>query len=590
MAGWLKRENESSVEESLGAPQKTEVCSDSENENNSDKKLKSLFDEFLVVFLKEVSGISCFRPLPPLIGEGEEVDLFKLHVVVRKRGGYRGVSENGLWSLVAKDCGFELRTGAALKLVYVKYLDTLDRWLRKAVKDQQRAETGAQETYLGFSGLLMELESDLKVFMPDKIKKGEKFVEYKKSALGSGGEDFVELNMDVKSVDKKSSRENREGNVNADEKQCVEKGGCVIDPATEDDPVSRKRKRECYMSMLNWIREVARDPCDPAIGLLPERHKWKYYGSELQWKQILMVREEMLLKRNVDTSPQQSVWQKKQKMHPSLYDNYQCSSERLRCSQRLLSAKDPSRKARERLNLESSSSDCESDDDSADKPSDPTANSAGFWGKHRQKRIPIGTPFQADLPEFCAADYESDSKWLGTKIWPLDKGAQKKSLIERDRIGKGRQEICGCQFPGSPECVRFHVREKRRKVKLELDSAFYRWKFDGMGEDVALSWTKEDEKKFQEIVESNRLSLEKYFWDELFKFFPNKGREVLVSYYFNVFLLRRRGQQNRSSTSKIDSDDEESEFGPIANKFGQIAAKSPGSIFCSPKKSHSNSR
>ncbi|KAL0426024.1 UNVERIFIED_CONTAM: AT-rich interactive domain-containing protein 2 [Sesamum radiatum] len=437
MAGWLKRENESSVEESLGAPQKTEVCSDSENENNSDKKLKSLFDEFLVVFLKEVSGISCFRPLPPLIGEGEEVDLFKLHVVVRERGGYRGVSENGLWSLVAKDCGFDLRTGAALKLVYVKYLDTLDRWLRKVLKDQQRSETGDQETSLGFSGLLMELESDLKVFMPDKIKKGENFVEFKKSALGSGGEDFAELNMDVKTADKKSSRENRE------------------------------------------------DPCDPAIGLLPERHKWKYYGSELQWKQILMVREEMLLKRNVDTSPQQSVWQfptlennlsdvipyeqmdlydiaeacswstvfantegesnlsstvsrnpfdpnssltlqKKQKMHPSLYDNDQCSSERLRCSQRLLSAKDPSRKARERLNLESSSSDCESDDDSADKPSDPTADSAGFWGKHRQKRIPIGTPFQADLPEFCAADYESDSKWLGTKIWPLDKGTEEK--------------------------------------------------------------------------------------------------------------------------------------------------------------------
>ncbi|KAL0379499.1 UNVERIFIED_CONTAM: AT-rich interactive domain-containing protein 1 [Sesamum angustifolium] len=590
MAGWLKRENESSVEESLGAPQKTEVCSDSENENTSDKKLKSLFDEFLVVFLKEVSGISCFRPLPPLIGEGEEVDLFKLHVVVRESGGYRGVSENGLWSLVAKDCGFDLRTGAALKLVYVKYLDTLDRWLRKVLKDQQRSETGDQETSLGFSGLLMELESDLKVFMPDKIKKGENFVEFKKSALGSGGEDFAELNMDVKTADKKSSRENREGNVNADGKQCVEKGGRVDDPATEDDPVCRKRKRECYMGMLNWIREVAKDPCDPAIGLLPERHKWKYYGSEVQWKQILMVREEMLLKRNVDTSPQQSVWQKKQKMHPSLYDNDQCSSERLRCSQRLLSAKDPSRKARERLNLESSSSDCESDDDSSDKPSDPTADSAGFWGKHRQKRIPIGTPFQADLPEFCAADYESDSKWLGTKIWPLDKGERKKSLIERDRIGKGRQEICGCQFPGSPECVRFHVREKRRKVKLELGSAFYRWKFDGMGEDVALSWTKEDEKKFQEIVESNRLSSEKYFWDELFKFFPNKGREVLVSYYFNVFLLRRRGQQNRSSTSKIDSDDEESEFGPIANKFGQIAAKSPGSIFCSPKKSHSNSR
>lgn len=306
MAGWSKRENEPSVEGSLGGtPQKTEVCSDSENENNSDRKLKSLFDEFLVVFLKEVPGISCFRPLPPRIGEGVEVDLFKLHVVVRKRGGYRSVSENGLWSLVAKDCGFDLRTGPALKLVYVKYLDTLDRWLRKIINDKQRDETGVQETYLGFSGLLMELESDLTVFIPDKIKKDEELVEFKKSALESGSQEFAELNRDVKSADKSSSNENSEGNVNVDEKQCVE----VDDGATDDDPVSRKRKRECYMGMLNWIHKVAKHPCDPAIGLLPERHKWKYYGSELQWKQILMVREAMLLKRNVDASPQQSVWQ-----------------------------------------------------------------------------------------------------------------------------------------------------------------------------------------------------------------------------------------------------------------------------------------
>lgn len=283
--------------------------------------------------------------------------------------------------------------------------------------------------------------------------------------------------------------------------------------------------------------------------------------------------------------------QKKQKMHPSMYDDDQCGSERLRCSQRLLFAKDSSRKAWEQVGLESYSSGCRSDEDFADKQCDSTADSATFLGQyHRQKRIPMGPLFQAEIPEFCRADYESDSKWLGTKIWPLDKTEQNKSLIERDPIGKGRQESCGCQFPGSIECVRFHVKEKRVKVKLELGSAFYRWKFDGMGEDVALSWTKEDKNKFQHIVESNRLSSEKYFWDELFKFFPRKGREALVSYYFNVFLLQRRGQQNRSSTSNIDSDDEESEFGPIANRFGQLAAKSPGSIFCSPKKSHLNSR
>lgn len=270
-------------------------------------------------------------------------------------------------------------------------------------------------------------------------------------------------------------------------------------------------------------------------------------------------------------------------MHPSMYDDDQCASEKLRCSQRLLSSKDSSRKSRE-----SSYSCNESDEDDGYKPTDSTSDSLTFPG--RKKRIPIGRNHQADLPEFCGADYQSDSKWLGTKIWPLDKAERSKCLIEREPIGKGRQDSCGCQFPGSIECVRFHVRQKRLKMKLELSSAFYLWKFNGIGEDVALSWTKDEESKFRQIVETNRLSLEKYFWDELFKFFPRKGREALVSYYFNVFLLQRRGHQNRSGTGNIDSDDEDSEYGPIANKFGQLAAKSPGSIFCSPKKSHLNSR
>lgn len=265
--------------------------------------------------------------------------------------------------------------------------------------------------------------------------------------------------------------------------------------------------------------------------------------------------------------------QKKQKMHPSMYEDGQSARERVRSSQRLLSSKEPSRKSREEL----WSSDDEDKQSEADFPT--------YLSNCKRKRIPIGTYHQADLPEFQGEDYESESKWLGTKIWPLDISEQrKKSLIERERIGKGRQESCGCQFVGSPKCFRFHIREKRVKLKLELGSAFYLWKIDAMGEDVAFHWTKEDQNKFHHIVLSNPLSLEKYFWVELFKNFPQKGREALVSYYFNVFLLQRRSIQNRSSPSNINSDDEDGEYGPIANRFGAE------SIFCSPKKPNSNSR
>ncbi|KAG8391852.1 hypothetical protein BUALT_Bualt01G0230100 [Buddleja alternifolia] len=570
MAGWLNKVNA-----------ETEASFDFESEENSEKKLKTLFDEFVEVFLREFCCISCFRPLPPVIGGGLEVDLYKLHIVVRTRGGYCGVSKNGLWSLVARDCGFDLRIGAALKLVYVKYLDTLDRWLWKIVRGKEDEKTGVEEKCLGFTEFFMDLESDLKAFLSgdrDKVEKDGKFVEIKTNALDLGDEDkgFVELNADVKIVNEKLINENR-GNVNGGER------------LTDEDSDSRKRKRECYMDMLNWIVNVAKDPCNPVIGSLPESHKWKNYGNELQWKRILLAREVMLLKKNVDGSSEHSYWQKKQKMHPSMYDD-QSSSERLRYSQRLLFAKDTCRKTRERVNPESSSSDSLNSDDK--NQSNSTADSVTFWfNSHRQKRVPISPSFQAELPEFQGKDYQSDSKWLGFQFWPLGENEQNKNiLIERDRIGKGREESCGCQFPGSLECVKFHILEKRKKIKLELGWAFYKWRFNDMGEEVAMLWKRDEQNKFEEIVKSNCLSSEKYFWDELFKFFPQKGREALVSYYFNVFLLRRRAHQNRSGNSNIDSDDEESEFGPIANRFGQLAATSPGSIFCSPKKSHLNSR
>lgn len=578
MAGWLKRESEWSGVK--GCPDTT--LREAQIENNGDEKVEWSFTEFLKAFLEEVYGVSCLRPLPPVIGEGQIVDLLKLQIGVRKRGGYCSVSRNGLWSSVAADCGLDLRFSAALKLVYVKYLDTLDRWLRKIENYKGGGGSGIEERYLSFCRFFMQLELDPKVFVSgiaSKVEEDDEFVQLKKKEFGVANEimGFGELNKDVKSVDDKSSNAN-EGtdDVNIDE------GGGDDDLQMNEDPLSKKRKRECSMGMLNWIRNVAKDPGGPAIEALPERQKWKCYPNELQWKQVLLVREAMLLKKNVDAGSQQSDLQKKQKMHPSMYDDGQCGSERLRCSQRLISSKDSSRKARERGGTESSSSGSQSDED---KQSDSTADSPTYLSNSRKKRIPIGPQYQADLPEYEGVDYDSESKWFGTKFWPLDKSEQmKKNLIERDRIGKGRQDSCGCQFVGSVDCVRFHVKEKRLKVKLELGSAFYLWKLDAMGEDVAFSWTKEDQNKFKHIVQSNPLSSEKYFWVELFKNFPKKGREALVSYYFNVFLLQRRGIQNRTSPTIINSDDEESEYGPIANRFGA------GSIFCSPKKPHSNSR
>lgn len=354
---------------------------------------------------------------------------------------------------------------------------------------------------------------------------------------------------------------------------------------------NRKRKRECEWRMLDWVAKVAKNPCDPAIGALPERPDWKHYGSEQLWKQVLLARQAMFLKINDNRSSEQSIsnWLK-QRMHPSMYDDHG-GSERLRSSQRLVSAKESrSLPTKIRPRSDSSSSTQTQLEDYLDKESETLSTSSVFTfldDNQNRKRIPVGPFFQANVPEWSGETCESDSRWLGSRVWPLESGGPSKYLIERDRIGKGRQDSCGCENPGSVECVRFHIAEKRVRVKLELGLAFQRSKFDRMGEEVALSWTKEEEKRFQEIIKSNPASLDKCFWNEIVKSFPGKKREDLVSYYFNVFLLRRRGYQNRSTPSNIESDDEESEFGPVTNWYRHDALKSSGSIFCSPKKPHS---
>lgn len=295
-------------------------------------------------------------------------------------------------------------------------------------------------------------------------------------------------------------------------------------------------------------------------------------------------------------------------MHPCMYDDQHGSNynlrERFKCRKKLLSDKTMSqgRACSESSSASQSELDknpcTEGMEDGLDKylpgTSDlSTADSAidkyaSALEKYVPKRIPYGPRFEANVPEWTGVASEIDSKWLGTRVWPLEK-VEHRYLIERDPIGKGRQDSCGCEVPGSIECVRFHIAEKRLRVKLELGSAFYQWKFDRMGEEVKISWAEEEEKKFEAILRSTPPPLQKCFWDQIFKIFPTKSRADLVSYYFNVYLLQRRGYQNRVTPNNIDSDDEE-ESGLVTNGNGHEADKSPNSILYSPKKPYANFR
>lgn len=245
-------------------------------------------------------------------------------------------------------------------------------------------------------------------------------------------------------------------------------------------------------------------------------------------------------------------------MHPSMYDEiaggFYNLRQRIKCDKRL---------------LEKPASDGEF--------SDPSGGAQGDLPD--TVPIPLGPRHQADVPEWTGKTYESDSKWLGTQIWPLK--TVNSRLLEREPIGKGRQDSCGCQVQGSIECVRFHISEKRSKLKLELGVAFYQWNLHKAGEAVGNFWTQHDEKKFKDVVKSNPASLDRCFWDDIFKAFPKNSRENLVSYYFNVYLLQRRAYQNRHTPDNIDSDDDESEYTPLKKVFGH---RSDSITLLSPKK------
>jgi len=70
----------------------------------------------------------------------------------------------------------------------------------------------------------------------------------------------------------------------------------------------------------------------------------------------------------------------------------------------------------------------------------------------------------------------------------------------------------------------------------------------------------QEEKMFKNVVKSNPASLDRCFLENIFKPFPKKSMENLVSYYFNVFLLQRREYHNRQTRDNIDSNDDESDL------------------------------
>uniref|UniRef100_A0A0E0D2B9 Myb-like domain-containing protein n=1 Tax=Oryza meridionalis TaxID=40149 RepID=A0A0E0D2B9_9ORYZ len=215
-----------------------------------------------------------------------------------------------------------------------------------------------------------------------------------------------------------------------------------------------------------------------------------------------------------------------------------------------------------------------------------------------RKAVAIGPDHQADIPEWrprismtvpygsgsCADLSYSSVSTSGSA--PRDEDGESDKWIKHCVIempsscsvawvgDHGRD--CGCSDEGSIRCVRRHVLESRENLKRRFgEDKFRELGLCEMGEDIAQRWTDEEESLFYRVVYSNPPSLGKNFWHFLPRALPGKTSMELVSYYFNVFMLRKRAQQNRSEPLHVDSDDDEVPDEPSVTEDEDSAVESP---------------
>ncbi|KAF3441523.1 hypothetical protein FNV43_RR15437 [Rhamnella rubrinervis] len=195
-------------------------------------KFRCWFDRCLGIFLREICARDTFRPLPPMLGDGQCVDLFKLFLVVRGKGSCNAVSEKRPWDSVTKKSDLGLNFTTAVKLVYIKYLDTLERWLyRVSIKDHK---CSLSSSVSNLDEYLMELQSEFKGFLLENATDGKTNDGDMYSHLGLSCDLNLEDDM-VKRVVRVESDGNRncdgdEENLNSDfGKKIVDVGKMCVD-------------------------------------------------------------------------------------------------------------------------------------------------------------------------------------------------------------------------------------------------------------------------------------------------------------------------------------------------------------------------
>ncbi|CAN1314009.1 AT-rich interactive domain-containing protein 2 [Linum perenne] len=181
-----------------------------------------------------------------------------------------------------------------------------------------------------------------------------------------------------------------------------------------------------------------------------------------------------------------------------------------------------------------------------------------YFDRFPRKQVHIGSNHQASIPESLMLTLSNccdEEKLMGTCIIPMP---DTESVAPNcDQLGFSRPD-CSCLDAGSLRCVQQHITEARYKLRKSLGhEKFVSLGFNNMGEEVAWRWSEDEERHFRAVIYSNPVSLGRNFWRHLAQVFPTRSMMEIVSYYFNVFVLRKWASRNRSDVLDVDSDDDE---------------------------------
>ncbi|MFS7901149.1 putative transcription factor & chromatin remodeling ARID family [Helianthus anomalus] len=98
--------------------------------------LEKKFEEMVRWFLSVYMGVTS-RPIPPYSPNQRKIDLLSLFILVIRDGGYREITTDNTWPIIAKDLGFEYQDRDYIRIVYAMYLDVLEYYYKfKSVQEE----------------------------------------------------------------------------------------------------------------------------------------------------------------------------------------------------------------------------------------------------------------------------------------------------------------------------------------------------------------------------------------------------------------------------------------------------------------------